>query len=182
MPQPAKVTFVIHSFAVEAEVGGNISQPTSYTFTVTLDTVDVVSTDFNAVPVGQTSAPQTVNFAFDQFEIIPAGGDTIATIDATTLGITGLDYAVSNAGTCAVGTALTKTSTCSMQVTFTPSHAGQRKGAIILLDPAGNGIGEAYLNGTGTAPQVTFTPYTPVNFTILPPQNNPNAGQGSSDR
>jgi len=174
---PSKAFQLIHNFAVEAEVGGNISQPTSYTFTVTLDTVDVVSTDFGAVPVGQTSAPQTVNFAFAQFEIIPAGGDTIATIDATTLGITGLDYAVSNAGTCAVGTALTKTSACSMQVTFTPSHAGQRKGAIILLDAAGNGIGEAYLNGTGTAPQVTFTPYTPVNFTILPPQNNPNPGK-----
>jgi hypothetical protein len=177
IPQPAKVTFVVHSFAVEAEVGGNISQPAAYAFTVSLDTVDVVSTDFGNVPVGQTSAPQTVNFAFGQFEIIPAGGDTIATIDATTLGVKGLDYAVSNAGTCAVGTALTKTSTCSMQVTFTPSHAGQRKGAIILLDPAGNGIGEGYLNGTGTAPQVTFTPYTPVNFTILPPQNNANPGK-----
>jgi hypothetical protein len=177
IPQPPKVTSVIHSFAVEAEVGGSISQPTSYTFTVTEDTVDVVSTDFGAVAVGQTSAPQTVNFAFDQFLIIPAGGDTIAKIDATTLGITGLDYAVSSAGTCAVGTALTKASTCTMQVTFTPSHAGQRKGAIILLDPSGNGIGEAYLNGTGTAPQVTFTPYTPVNFTILPPQNNANPGK-----
>ena len=174
---PAKSFLGIHTFAVEAEVGGNISQPTSYTFTVTLDTVDAVSTDFGAVPVGQTSAPLTVNFAFDQFLIIPAGGDTIAKIDATTLGITGLDYAVSNAGTCAVGTALTKASTCSMQVTFTPWHAGQRKGAIILLDPAGNGIGEAYLNGTGTAPQVTFTPYTTVNFTILPPQNNPVPGK-----
>ncbi len=59
-------------------MGGNISQPTSYAFTVTLDTVDVVSTDFGAVPVGQTSAPQTVNFAFAQFELIPAGGDSIA--------------------------------------------------------------------------------------------------------
>jgi len=177
IPQPPKVSTVIHSFAVEAESGGNISQPTSYTFTVTLDTVDVVSTDFGAVAVGQTSAPQTVSFAFAQFLIIPAGGDTIAKIDATTLGITGLDYAVSSAGTCAVGTALTKASTCTMQVTFTPSQAGQRKGAIILLDPAGNGIGEAYLNGTGTAPQVTFTPYTPVNFTILPPQNNANPGK-----
>jgi hypothetical protein len=177
VPQPPKVTFVIHSFVVEAEVGGNISQPTSYAFTVTLDTVDVVSTDFGNVPVGQTSAPQMVNFAFAQFELIPAGGDTIAKVDATTLGITGLDYAVSNPGTCAVGTALTKASTCSMQVTFKPAQAGQRKGAIILLDAAGNGIGEAYLNGTGTAPQVTFTPYTPVNFTILPPQNNPNPGK-----
>jgi hypothetical protein len=174
---PYKTLDLIHSFGVEAEVGGNISQPTSYPFTVTIDTVDAVSTDFGAVPVGQTSAPQTVNFAFAQFLIIPAGGDSIAKIDATTLGITGLDYAVSNAGTCAVGTALTKASTCSMQVTFTPSHAGQRKGAIILLDGAGNGIGEAYLNGTGTGPQVTFTPYTPVNFTILPPQNNANPGK-----
>jgi large repetitive protein len=174
---PAKAFLGIHTFAVEAEVGGSISQPASYEITVTLDTVDVASTDFGAVPVGQTSAPITVNFAFDQFLVIPAGGDTIATIDATTLGVTGLDYAVSNPGTCAVGTALTKTSTCSMQVTFKPSFAGQRKGAIILLDPSGNGIGEAYLNGTGTAPQVTFTPSTPVNFTILPPQNNANPGK-----
>ncbi len=174
----SNVISLIHSFAVEAkDGGGNISQPTSYTFTVTVDTIDTVSTDFGAVPVGQTSAAQTVTFAFAQFQLIPAGGDSIATIDATTLGITGLDYAVSNPGTCAVGTAITAASTCSMQVTFKPQHAGQRKGAIILLDPAGNGIGEAYLNGTGTGPQVTFTPYTPVNYTILPPQNNANPGK-----
>jgi hypothetical protein len=175
-PGPKSIS-ATHTFAVEAELGGNISQPTSYTFAVTGDTVDAVSTDFNAVPVGQTSAPLTVTFTFNAFLLIPAGGDSIAKIDATLLGITGLDYAVSNPGTCAVGTAITAASTCSMQVTFTPQHAGQRKGAIVLLDPAGNGIGEAYLNGTGTAPQVTFTPYTPVNFTILPPQNNANPGK-----
>ena len=176
--QPYKSVFLIHSFAVEAEDGsGNISKPTSYEFTFTIDGVETASTDFGAVPVGQTSAPQTVNFIFSVFQQVPSGGDTIAKISATTLGITGLDYAVSDPGTCATGTAVTSTSTCSMKVTFTPSHAGQRKGGIVLTDAAGNGIGEAYLNGTGIAPQVTFTPYTPVNYTILPPQNNADPGK-----
>ena len=177
-PQPYKSVFLIHSFAVEAEDGsGNISKSTSYEFTFTIDGVEAASTDFGAVPVGQTSAPQTVNFVFNVFQQVPSGGDTIAKINATTLGITGLDYAVSDPGTCATGTAVTSSSTCSMKVTFTPSHAGQRKGGIVLTDAVGNGIGEAYLNGTGTAPQVTFTPYTPVNYTILPPQNNTNPGK-----
>jgi sugar lactone lactonase YvrE len=173
---------VYHTFAVEAQDSkGDTSQAAFYPWNINNDTISAVPVDFGTVAVGQNSAPQTVNFTFSPFDlsatIFVNGKDTIAKIDAATLGVTGLDFAVTDPGTCAVGTVVTKTSTCSLTATFTPSYAGLRKGGIILLDAAGNGIGTAYIEGTGTAPQVTFTPYSTVSYTILPPQNNSDPGK-----
>ena len=103
--------------------------------------------------------------------------DTVAAIDATTMGITGLDFAVSNPGTCAVGTTLSRAGTCTLKATFSPKYAGQRKGAVVLLDASGNAMGTAYLEGVGTAPQVTYAPYTTVMYNVLSPQNNPDPGK-----
>ena len=165
-----------HTFAVEAQDGsGNLSQPASYPWMVTFDGIIGYPVDMGTVPVGQTSAPQTVTINFNPINSSPDPGP-VASIIATSLGVTGLDFAVSNPGTCAVGTAITRTTICTLQVTFSPKSAGRRKGGVILLDAAGNAIADAYLEGIGTAPQITFTPYTTVDFNVLPPQNNANPG------
>lgn len=157
-----------HSFAVEAQDGaGNVSPEATWTWLLSNFGVSGNPAEFGSLTVGQTSAPQAVTFTF-------GASDTIATIDATTMGIAGLDYAISDPGTCAVGTAVSKGSTCTLKVSFSPKFAGQRKGGVVLLDGAGKGIGEAYLEGTGTAPQVTFTPYSTLWYNMLPPQNNAN--------
>ncbi|HEY4356612.1 MAG TPA: choice-of-anchor D domain-containing protein [Acidobacteriaceae bacterium] len=169
VPMPYKVVGLVHNFAVEAvDASNNVSSATSYGWLNSIDTVPGTQIDFGALAVGQTSAAQTVTFTFDRNQ----ASNTIATIDATTLGILGLDFAVSDPGTCAVGTAIGPNTTCTLKVTFSPTYAGTRKGGVILLNAAGKGIGEAYLNGIGIAPQVTFTPYTLVNYNILPAQNN----------
>jgi hypothetical protein len=159
------------SFAVEAmDASNNTSPQTTWSWTIYAEQFSANPVNFGAVAVGQTSSAQSVTFNI-------TAADTVATIDATTLGITGLDFAVSNPGTCAVGTALAKGTTCTLQAMFTPEYPGQRKGAVLLLDASGNGIGEAYLQGTGNAPQVTFGPYSTVTYNILPPQNNSNPGK-----
>jgi large repetitive protein len=166
-----------HTFAVQAiDSSNNVSPQTTRAWTDISIFLSAYPVDFGPVPVGQTSATQSVTFQIVANPTVGKAG-TIATIDALTLGVTGLDFAVSNPGTCAVGTALTNGSSCTLQVTFTPKYPGQRKGAVILLDSAGNGLGEAYLQGTGTAPQVTFSPYSTTPYTVLAPQNNADPGE-----
>jgi len=163
--------FQRHSFAVEAMDGsGNLSPQTTSSWIVTTLPLSAPPVNFGALAVGQTSSAQSVTFNI-------TAADTIATVDATTLGITGLDFAVTDPGTCAVGTAVGKGSTCTLKVTFSPLYPGQRKGGVLLLDAAGAGIGEAYLQGTGVAPQVTFTPYATVPYSILAPQTPPSPGK-----
>jgi len=160
-----------HSFAVEAEDGaGNVSPQATWTWLITDWVGSGVPVNFGALPVGQTSKAQSVTFTF-------AASATIATIDATTMGVTGLDYAISDSGTCAVGTVVSKGGSCTLKATFTPKLAGQRKGGVVLLDAAGSGIAEAYLEGMGTGPQVAFTPYSTVMFNVLAPQNNTDPGK-----
>jgi sugar lactone lactonase YvrE len=162
-----------HSFAVEAQDGsGNVSPETTFTWTYAPTPANGFGTavNFEAIPVGQTSAPRTITFFI-------ANSATVAAIDATTMGATGLDFAVSDPGGCAVGTTVTQGGTYTLQVTFAPKYAGQRKGAVVLLGAAGSFVGVAYLEGVGMAPQVTFTPYTTVMYNVLPPQNNADSGK-----
>ena len=165
-----------HSFAVKAvDASSNFSPETTFSWTTYNQVFSATPVDFGPLPVGQTSSPQSVTFNPTYDELQVAG--PIATIDATTLGVTGLDFTVTDPGTCTVGTTLAKGTTCTLKATFTPKYPGQRKGAVVLLDSKGNGIGEAYLQGTGTAPQVTFGPYSTVTYNILPPQNNADPGK-----
>jgi sugar lactone lactonase YvrE len=160
-----------HSFAVKAmDASNNFSPETTRAWTAASFTFSAYPVDFGLVPVGQTSSAQSITFNIGT-------AFTVATIDAVTMGVTGLDFTVSDPGTCAVGMALAKGSTCTLKATFTPRYPGQRKGAVLLLDSSGNGIGEAYLQGTGTAPQVTFGPYSTIFYNILAPQNNSDPGK-----
>jgi hypothetical protein len=171
-PPTVYIQVAHHSFAVKAmDASNNFSPETTRSWTEFNQNISN-PVDFGAVPVGQTSSAQTITFNVNAYNTPGA----IATIDAVTMGVTGLDFAVTDPGTCAVGTSLPKGGSCTLKATFTPKYAGQRKGAVLLLDAQGNGIGEAYIQGTGTAPQVSFGPYSTVTYTILPPQNNANPG------
>ena len=171
---PAQEYYILilhHSFAVKAmDASNNFSPETTRSWITDNQTFSAYPVDFGPVPVGQTSSVQSVTFNINT-------AATVATIDDLTMGITGLDFAVSDPGTCAVGTALSKGAKCTLKATFTPMYPGQRKGAVLLLDASGNGIGEAYMQGTGTGPQVTFGPYSTVNYNILAPQNNTDPGK-----
>ena len=103
--------------------------------------------------VGSTSATQTATVT-----ITTAG--TLSNIAVLTQGATGLDFqaAAAVAGDCTTGTAYIVGDTCTVQYTFSPTHPWVRYGGISLSDSSGNLLGNVYLKGMGTGPQVSYPP------------------------
>jgi large repetitive protein len=107
--------------------------------------------------VGTATAPGTLIFNFTN-----TTAATIGAPIALTGGATGKDFAVASGGTCntttSYGVGDGATSSCTVNVTVTPSAPGLRMGAVELTTTSGAVIATAYVNGTGTGPQVAFQP------------------------
>jgi len=95
---------------------------------------------------------------------VGANATTLVTVPVTTAGVLGsvsvrmmgaegLDFTNGGGGSCAVGTAYAAGTNCTVNVTFQPRLAGQRRGAVVLLDASGNMLGTEYVQGTGNGPQ-----------------------------
>jgi trimeric autotransporter adhesin len=104
--------------------------------------------------VGTAQAVQLLTVSF-------AMAGTLNSIEALTKGAPNLDYAITTGGSCATGTAYTEGQTCTVNLVFTPAYAGQRDGAVVLLDASGDVLGTTYLWGMGHGPQVVFNPAPP---------------------
>jgi hypothetical protein len=91
---------------------------------------------------------------------IGSNSPLIASISVLTQGAPNLDFINAGTGTCATGQTLNTGQTCTVAVNFKPRIAGARYGAVVLLDSAGYLIATEYLQGTGTGPQVIFSPPT----------------------
>ena len=105
-------------------------------------------TSFGTVNLGgSASATATVT-------ISSAG--TLNTISVVTQGAANLDFTQNSGGTCTAGQAYAATATCTVKVTFTPKFAGGRNGAVVLADAGNNVLGSAYLQGSGSGPQLTY--------------------------
>ncbi len=118
---------------------------------------EILPQRMNFGPVAiNTGTPPTLSVAFTF--------DTAGTIGAPkvlTQGVTGLDFADAGAGdTCTAGATFNAGDTCTLNVSFTPKFSGVRYGAVTLADSSGAVIATAYVYGTGTGPQVTFSPAT----------------------
>jgi len=98
----------------------------------------------------QATAATTTNFAI-------SGGTTVGTIAVVTQGATGLDFTNAGSGTCAI-TTYSEGATCTVTVTFSPTHPGPRLGAVKLLDGSGNLLATEYVTAIGVSPQVIFSP------------------------
>jgi sugar lactone lactonase YvrE/uncharacterized membrane protein len=107
--------------------------------------------NFGAVNVGSTSPAISIAFTFDI-----AG--TFGSKAVLTQGAPALDFADAGTGTCVAGTAYAAGQSCTVDVTFTPTLAGYRYGAVVLEDNSGNGMATSYLQATGVGPQITFPP------------------------
>jgi hypothetical protein len=77
---------------------------------------------------------------------------TVAAITTTTGGKQHLDF-TSNGGSCTIGSAFAQRATCTVDVTFSPTLAGVRFGAVELFNQNGIVLGRTYINGIGQAPQ-----------------------------
>ncbi len=104
-------------------------------------------------PVGTTSPTQTATLTF-----IASG--TLSSIAVLTQGAPNLDFNFVSGGTCATGTPYTVGQTCTVNYTFTPTHPGARYGGITLTTSTGALLANNYVQGTGTGPQVVWSPGT----------------------
>jgi hypothetical protein len=109
--------------------------------------------NFGTAKIGATSAAMTLTFTFDE-------AVTLGSTSVVTQGAPNLDFADAGTGTCTVGTAYAANATCTVDATFTPGFSGTLFGAAVLFDNSGNVIATAYLQGTGSGPQVNFLPGT----------------------
>jgi len=110
---------------------------------------------FPSTAVGNTSAVQTLTFSV-------AGSTAIGAINYLTQGVANLDFnALANdtSNTLCKAQTYSSTTTCTLDVTFTPSAPGQRIGAVQFLDnatPTPNVLATVYITGTGLGPEVAF--------------------------
>ncbi|MGA7514405.1 MAG: Ig-like domain repeat protein [Candidatus Sulfotelmatobacter sp.] len=98
----------------------------------------------------QSTATATTDFAL-------SGGTTVGTIAVVTQGATGLDFTNAGSGTCAI-TTYGSGATCTVSVTFSPTHPGPRLGAVKLLDGSGSLLATQFVTAIGVSPQVIFSP------------------------
>jgi hypothetical protein len=115
----------------------------------------------NVCPAGTTAPTPCSQSGTVSFNV--AADTIIGSIHILTQGATGLDFQVTpnflNESACQAQTYSSAT-TCTVDVTFAPTYAGPRNGAVVIEDGSGNVLATTYLSGTGTAPQVAFTPGT----------------------
>lgn len=104
--------------------------------------------DFGAVNVGQT------NVLSRSFLFKSAG--KLGSVAAVTEGAAGMDFTDRGSGSCKAGVSYSIGVVCTVNVSFTPQHPGQRMGAVELLDSAGKLLATGTLQGIGVGPQVTF--------------------------
>ena len=106
-----------------------------------------------AVNLGAKSATATLLFSFS------AGGITGAPAVLTT-GSTGLDFTDLGTGSCTTGagTAWNASSTCTVDVAFTPAVAGAQNGTVKISDANGNLLTTAFVSGLGLGPIAGFSP------------------------
>ena len=110
------------------------------------------SFNFGSVNVGGSST-QTLTFT------ITSGG-TLGAPQVLTQGAPNLDFTDAGTGTCTTTPTQSTGATCTVVVKFAPKYAGTRYGAVNLVNSSGAVIATANLYGTGTGPQVAFSPGT----------------------
>jgi hypothetical protein len=127
-----------------------LSTPASWSWTIASSIALTPGTaqDFGTVPVGQTSITIPVSTTFTT-------GATLGTPVALTEGAINLDFAITG-GTCVSGAAFAANASCTVNVTFTPSASGLRRGAILLTSNTGAAVAELYVHGVGSGPQVVL--------------------------
>jgi hypothetical protein len=108
--------------------------------------------NFGSVAIGTPSAATTFSFSV-------AAGTAVGSITVVTQGVPNMDFNNAAGGTC-TATEYASSTTCTVNVTFTPKLAGTRYGAVVFSDDSGNVLATAYLQGTGTGPQVNYLPGT----------------------
>ncbi|MGA7220739.1 MAG: choice-of-anchor D domain-containing protein, partial [Candidatus Sulfotelmatobacter sp.] len=126
--------------------------PLSGTGTAPGITLSPTSITFASVPVGQSSAASPLTLS--------NSGTAALTINSVSVtGANAGDFSQTN--NC--GSSLAVGTSCTINVTFTPTASGTRQASVSVSDNAAGSPQTAALTGTGTAPSVSFSTSS-VNF------------------
>jgi Bacterial Ig-like domain (group 3)/MBG domain (YGX type) len=116
-----------------------------------ISTTSFNSAGFGSQSIGSTTAVLPLQFSFGT-------GGKLGSISVLTQGASGLDFANAGSGTCNTTTMFAAGDTCTVDVTFTPAYAGLRQGAVVLKNTTGDILSTVLVYGTGTGPQIAFSP------------------------
>ncbi len=166
LPAAAKLTASIGSFQVTLKTQGNqtiTATDTANSLAGTSAAIAVGVTppgvfpgrdpfNFGSLAIGSPSGAQTLHFRI-------GAGTTVGGIAVVTQGAANLDF-TSAAGSTCTATTYSSATICTVNVTFKPRAPGPRYGAVVFTDGSGNLLGNRYVQGTGTGPQITFANFT----------------------
>jgi hypothetical protein len=107
---------------------------------------------FGSEAVNSTSTAQILNFSIQS-------GTTVGGVAVVTLGVAGKDFASGSGNTC-VPQLYSSTTSCVVNVTMKPHSPGWRKGAVVFTDGSGNTLATVPLYGSGSGPQIAYSPAT----------------------
>jgi sugar lactone lactonase YvrE len=110
----------------------------------------------NAFGLGSTALGTPVSATATTLTVQFTGAVTLGTITLNGASA-GFSYVV---GTCATGTSYIATSSCTINVNYTPTAVGLQKGAVVLASSANVTIGVANLSGAGLGAVQTTDPGT----------------------
>ena len=113
------------------------------------------SMNFGSRVIGSASGAETLNFSI-------SAGTTVGSIAVLTQGAPNMDFTQATGSTCTAAVYASTTS-CTVNVIFTPKAAGLRLGAVVFFSEGGNtGMQLASLpvSGSGTGAQVAYGPST----------------------
>ena len=115
----------------------------------TLKQIATQQPDFGTLALSASPASQTLLFT------VQGTTANIGAPSVVTQGATGLDFSNPNGWTCSAYYGNTQ---CTVPVNFKPTVPGPRSGAVVMVDNTGALLGEVLVSGTGTGPQITFSP------------------------
>jgi sugar lactone lactonase YvrE len=113
------------------------------------------SGNFASQAIGLPSATQTLSFSV-------SSGTTVGSVAVVTTGIVNLDFA-NAAGSSCTAKLYSSATACAVNVTFTPTAAGLRMGAVVFYSKAKNAgtvLKSVPLYGIGIGPQIAYGPGT----------------------
>ncbi|HUD15542.1 MAG TPA: hypothetical protein VMQ56_17955, partial [Terracidiphilus sp.] len=113
------------------------------------------SGNFASQSIGSPSATQTLSF-------FVSSGTTVGSVAVVTTGIVNLDFA-NAAGSSCTARLYSSATACTVNVTFTPTAAGLRMGAVVFYSKAKNAgtvLKSVPLYGIGIGPQIGYGPGT----------------------
>ncbi len=151
-PQPSKLYKLAYYYSangVGIDPVGRIFY-TGYSGGTNLNIATPWSLNLGSTAIGTTTAAKTLSVTFSASATLT--GIALTSASASSFAITG--------GTCAVATAYSSGSNCTITVTYTPTAVGLQKGAIILSNASGVAVATAYLSGTGLGAAQVVDPGT----------------------